>query len=40
MNFNDFVLMMERVIYFVILCGFFFGYFVDVIENIMRDMSD
>lgn len=43
MNFNDFVLMMERIIYFVILCGFlgiFLYFIVDVIENIMRDMSD
>lgn len=40
MNSNDSTLMMERAIYFVTSCGFFFGHFVDVIENIMRDMSD
>lgn len=43
MNSNDSTLMMERTIYFVTSCGFFFFFLhfvVDVIENIMRDMSD
>lgn len=42
MNSNDSALMMERTIYFVTSCGFLFflHFVVDVIENIMRDMSD
>lgn len=43
MNSNDSALMMERTIYFVTSCGFLgfiLHFIVDVIENIMRDMSD
>lgn len=43
MNSNDSALMMERTIYLVISCGLFFFFLhfvVDVVENIMRDMSD
>lgn len=42
MNSNDSALMMERTIYLVISCWvfFFLHFVVDVVENIMRDMSD